>query len=155
MPTFTLFGNDKIVFRIFEPLETSHQDDRYVDSGVEIDGRKHTIGIGAGSPLFSARGADVTGPIVDKCTEDKSKDSTTDDKSEGESEDSSPSSEKTEGETPPVKTEVVPSSEETSVDTKVEAQASPEVETEEEATRRRGEEALNQEDDHTGQMFTD
>jgi hypothetical protein len=65
MATFQLPGNDKIVFRIFERLETTHQDDRYVDSGVVINGRKHTIGIGAASPLFSARNADETRPIVD------------------------------------------------------------------------------------------
>ncbi len=78
---FTLFGNTEIVYRIFEPLETAHQDDRYVDTGVEVSGRKHAIGVGAASPLFSARGADETRPIVDGL-QNKSKEAPSPDKTD-------------------------------------------------------------------------
>ena len=53
---FTLFGNTEVVYRIFEPIETAHQDDRYVDTGVEVSGRKHAIGIGGASPLVTEEG---------------------------------------------------------------------------------------------------
>jgi hypothetical protein len=58
--------NSRVYFRLFERIETTHQDDFYVDSGVEIGDNKHAIGIGFASPLVSARGAEETAPIVEK-----------------------------------------------------------------------------------------
>ena len=96
-----------------------------------IGDRLHTLVGGIGSPLVSARDADVTRPIVDKFTEKQSEDST--------------SSDETEGDTPVSEVEVMEPTEESPTDS--------DVETPEETITRKGEEALDQEDDDTGTTY--
>ena len=137
---FQMPFNSRIQIRLFERLETSHKDDFYVDSGLEIGENKHAIGIGLSSPLVSAQGADVTGPIVKDFT-DKPK--------------TTPPSDKTEGDTPVTPVDVVSPTEETPVDSEDEPEAPSDVETPHDVITRKGEEALDEEDDGTGQTFMD
>ena len=147
--------NDKLTLRFFERVETDHNDRLVTETGMVVGGRLHTIVGGIGSPLVSARDNEVTRPIMNKCHEDKkSKDSTTDTQSEGESKDTPPS-EKTEGDTPVTPVDVVPSTEETPVDSEDEPKAPSDVETPLDTITRKGEEAADEEDDGTGQTFMD
>ena len=156
MPTFTLPGNKNIVFRFFERVETDHTDRLVQETGMVIGGRLHTIICGGGSPavaaLTSARSNYVSRPIIDG-PQEKSKDTPTDTQSEDKSEDPS-TSEETEGDTPSVETEVVPSTEETSVDTPAKPEASHEVETQQDVIDRKYEEAMDDEGDYTGHTYS-
>ena len=153
---FQMPFNSRVHIRLFERVSTPDSECHRVFDvlGLEdVDGDVDAVTAGYASRFHRTRPVTEIQKDVDKAN---AKDSTTDDKSEGESKDTPPS-DKTEDDTPVTPVDVVPSTEETPVDSEdePEAPAPSDVETDHDVITRKGEEASEEEDDGTGQTFMD